>query len=679
MRKYLFLLVAISLLWTFQASENVASAHGGTYRGPAGEVPPGQRDPKDPQPPPEAPGTPTPGQDGPGTPPDAPNPTPGGDAPPPSDSPRPTPPAPSGPTGGPPGGGVATPGGRVAPPKPMSFENWLFWWSYNKDEILNLKSAIMAMDRKVSTQASPHFFGDSGDKNRSETERPTEALIKSEIVPALEQTVADKGIHPDIRGGALIALARASAGESTHIKTFFEVGAAGAGEDKVVQESAILALGIQGEKDLEIRDFLIKLIDNSEVSFRARCFALLSLGLLQDNDPAVFECIERRLDGSESTPDVPICALLTVGLIGDSARVPNLVKWLDEGRIGRKKLGDLEKAYIVSALGKIGHPDAMKPVADTLRKKGLYTRRSAFIAFGQILPQAEPKVQGEYVKKLAAYLKSEGDSTAKNFGIISLGRLGGQADASEQIRSTCEKILTDQFKNGSKATVRPFAALALGLMAFEGDKESSKPQDLKERLDEMIRKELRQLRGDKVALGAQAIALGMIGQNNPETVKLLIKILKDRGLEKKLRGAAAVALGLIGNNEAKGAIVSALKEREDRDLRVDTAVAAGLLADSSAVTELVTVLGDRKASQFVLGSVALALGQIGDARAIGPMKKILEPGKTNGTYPDLTRALVAVALGQLSDRREIRVLYRLSKDINYRASVSAMDEALTIL
>ncbi len=32
-------------------------AHGGAYRGPAGEVPPGQRDPKDPQPPPEGPET----------------------------------------------------------------------------------------------------------------------------------------------------------------------------------------------------------------------------------------------------------------------------------------------------------------------------------------------------------------------------------------------------------------------------------------------------------------------------------------------------------------------------------------------------------------------------------------------------------------------------------------------
>ena len=68
MKKLLFLLVALALLWVYQSDVNVASAHGGSYRGPAGEVPPGQRDPKDPQPPPEAPGTPTPGPGGPGTP-----------------------------------------------------------------------------------------------------------------------------------------------------------------------------------------------------------------------------------------------------------------------------------------------------------------------------------------------------------------------------------------------------------------------------------------------------------------------------------------------------------------------------------------------------------------------------------------------------------------------------------
>jgi HEAT repeat protein len=318
-------------------------------------------------------------------------------------------------------------------------------------------------------------------------------------------------------------------------------------------------------------------------------------------------------------------------------------------------------------------------VEGTLRKKGLYTRRSAMIAFGQIVPQAEAAVQMEYLKKLVSYLKNESDTTAKNFGIISIGRIAGANGASEKVRDAGVTVLTDQFKNGGKTTERPYAAMALGLVCFEGDESVSKPAELKYKIAGLVRGELTKLKGDKTALAALAISLGMMGDSDKKTVELLTSILGDRGLDKKLRGSAAVALGMIGDISAKDAILKALQEREDRDLRVDTAVAAGLLGDSSAVKELVKVLNDPKASQFVLGSVALALGQIGDYQAIGPLVNILEPDKTNGSYPDLTRALVAVSLGQIANREDIRVLFRISKDINYRASVSALDEVLTIL
>ena len=674
MKKLLFLLLVLVIAWGYQATENVASAHGGTYRGPSGEVPPGQRDPKDPQPPPEQPG--------PGTPPAGGPPTGGGEGPPTGgddgepETPKPGSPAPAPEPPSP--GGIATPsgGGRRAQ-KPMSYENWLFWWNYNKDEILNLKAKIKAGEKKVSTRTSTHFFGEGADGNKGDTTAPTDAMIQSKIVPALQKVVADKNIHPDIRGGALIALARCGGGMA-HVQTFFEVGKHDVGEDKVVQESAILALGILQQKNPEIRDFLVDLVNDTEGPFRARCFALLSLGFLQDNSPEVFDCIEARLDGSEATPDVPVFALLAIGLIGDNAKVPDLQKWLNDGRIGRNKLADAEKAHIVSALGRIGDPESLKTVFDTLRKKGQHTRRSAYIAAGQLIPQAEPKTQMEYLKKLTQYLKNESDRTAKNFGIVALGRIGGASGIDESVRTVCEKILVDEYKNGGRSTERPYAAMALGIMCFEGVG-GAKPREMRYRIAKLIRDDLKTMKGDKISHGSNAIALGMIGDNDKETVGLLTKLLKDRGLEKKLRGACAVALGLIGDNAAKDAIISALKEREDRDLRVDTAVGAGLLSDPEAVEVLVNVVSDRKASQFVLGSVALALGQIGDSRAIESLIKILEPDKTNGTYPDLTRALVAVALGQLANRRDIRVLFRLSKDINYRASVSALDEALTIL
>jgi len=673
MKKVLLFLAAISLLWTYQATEKVASAHGGSYRGPAGEVPPGQRDPKDPQPPPEA-GTPT-GPQGPGTgtPPPDPGTGSGGDegGDPPPDAPKPPPQNPNGPVGPQIPGGTATGQGRRAQPRPMSFENWLFWWAYNKDEILNLKAAVKNMQKKVSTKSSPFFMG--GGENEAGTQAPTQRMINEQIVPALEAVVGNSEIHPDIRGGALIALSRCR--ETDHLKAFFDLAKRDNGEDKVVQESAILALGIGQKKNAEVREYLLNIVNDLEYPFRGRCFAMLALGLLRDNDPAVYDSLMMRLDGSESHQDVPVCAILTIGLIGDNKVVPQLTEWLDTGRIGRMKLGDMERAWVISALGKIGDPEALKPVSDQLKRKGLYAQRSALIAMGQLLPQAEAKAQAEYAAKLARVIENESDITAKNFGVIALGRIGGTEGATEEVRDACLKVLKKVFKDGNKVTERPFASLALGLVGFGEDK----PKEMRYEIAEMIRAELSELKGDKVALGAQAIALGMLGDRSTKTVDLLSSILKDRGQEKKLRGAAAMALGLIGAPAAKEAVMTALKEREDRDLRVDTAVAAGLLGDSGAITELVGVLSDPKASQFVLGSVALALGQIGDHQAIGPLLNILEPKKPNGAYPDLTRALVAVALGQIADQSDIRVLSNLSKDINYRASVPALDEILTIL
>jgi HEAT repeat protein len=560
----------------------------------------------------------------------------------------------------------------------MSYENWLFWWNYNKDEFLNLKAAIKAMERKESTKTSAHAFGRAGSRNRNETQAPTEKEIEEKIVPALQKIISFKDIHPDIRGGAIIALSRCGGGLA-YVKDFFDVAKHGSGEDRLVQESAILALGILQIKNPEIRDFLIGLVDNRSVQPRARCFAALSLGLLKDNSPETFAALERCLDGRESTPDVPVCALLSIGLIGDAKKVPDLISWYESGAYGRNKFGDLEKAYVIAALGKIEDPSALKTIDSVLRKKDNLTRRSAFIALGQILPKAPADVQLEYMKKFPALLKGEGDTTAKNFGVISVGRIGGQDNATDPVRKAALAILLDQFDKGSKTLERPYAALALGILAFQGDTESTKPADLKYQVMDVLRKDLESMKGDKTALGANAIALGLVGEKDAQTVKLLTSILADRGVEKKLRGNAAVALGLIGDNAARDAILTALEERQDRDLRVETAVAAGLLGDSKAVEKLVEILTDPKASQFVLGSVALALGQIGDRRAFDPMLKILEPEKVGGVYPDLTRALVAVSLGQISDRSDYRVLYRISKDINYRASVPALDEILTIL
>jgi len=110
------------------------------------------------------------------------------------------------------------------------------------------------------------------------------------------------------------------------------------------------------------------------------------------------------------------------------------------------------------------------------------------------------------------------------------------------------------------------------------------------------------------------IYFGLLGRET--SVPLLVGVLEDRGQEKMQRGSAALALGLIGDHRADRAVMSALAERENRDLRVQTARAAGLLRIPAAEKLLVEVLRDPKASQFTLGSVALALGRIGGDRSM---------------------------------------------------------------
>ena len=54
-----------------------------------------------------------------------------------------------------------------------------------------------------------------------------------------------------------------------------------------------------------------------------------------------------------------------------------LLRWLEADGVRSNRFGDLERAWLVSALGKIGDPRALKPVSDLLRKKGGATRRAA--------------------------------------------------------------------------------------------------------------------------------------------------------------------------------------------------------------------------------------------------------------------------------------------------------------
>lgn len=71
----------------------------------------------------------------------------------------------------------------------------------------------------------------------------------------------------------------------------------------------------------------------------------------------------------------------------------------------------------------------------------------------------------------------------------------------------------------------------------------------------------------------------------------------------------------------------------------------------------------------------IALARVGDERALPKLVTMLR----DKNEKDLTRALACAGLGIVGDMEWVPSLSRISKDINYRASVDAINEVLSIL
>ena len=667
-----------------------ALAHGGSYRGPAGEVPPDSREPSDPPPPPEGGGPGTPGGEDPGGPT-----TGGGEVGGPGTG--------GGETGGPPtsgGGGGPPPGGggglgpttggstrKLGGNKGPGFEDWTFWWNFNKDEILAVKSIIKDSQRGAPTGSGAHVFrGGSG----QQTKTATDAAIQTDIIPTLQALLGERDLNFDIQSAAALALAKI--GDTSIKDTLMKMARNdGSGKDKynkVVEESAALAFGLLQQDTPEIREFLIEMIrDKKRNNSFVRPFSAISLGLLgaeNDRDGIVPKALISVVDGDETKPDIKPTSLLALGLLGADSQCETLMGMLKSGKSpnGRQELSDTEMAFVVQSLGKIGRPGLDKAGADTAildliqsqldekSKAEKVVRRSAAIAMGQFAKKCDAKTQKKILATLKQVIDKTDDAQERHFALIALGRIGATDGIDKELRGDCVRVLNYYLDKG-KGLTPPFAAMGLGLI---GRQQVANHEVVDE---DTIKKPIRERFAstkDARARGAYAVASGLVRDGG--AVKDLVGILKSSKEDNKLRGYSALALGMIGDASAKEAIHAALTNDSDRELRVQTAVAAGLMSDPTVIPDLVKILESGEESQYILGSVALALGQIGDERAIKPLLSIVKDDKK---FPDLTRALATVALGQIGDRRDVPTLARVATDINYRTYVPALTELLTIL
>ncbi len=696
MRLTLTTIASTALLLAAPGLVSDAFAHGGAYRGPAGEVPPDSRNPSDPPPPADGGPPTTPGGETGGGPTtgggDVGGPTTGdGSGSPSSGSSGAGPTGSGGGTGGPKSGGAGRP--RSAS-KGLGYEDWTFWWNFNKDELLQLKSRTRSI--QTATGTSIHVLGKGGSKGRVKS--ATEAAISNKIVPALHKLLEQDKLLFDIRSAAALALAKI--GDQSIIPTLARMARndkkAGSDYHREVEETAALAFGILQVDSVEVRTLLVELMqDRSRKGSHVRAFSAISLGLLGDNPEhfnTSFDALLALVANKESARDIKPAALLAIGLLEDDRAVPDLLFMLANGRAnvrGSDSLNDVEMAFVVEALGRIGAPgvegdgtavfDAVSAVLTAKgksKRKGrksakVNVRRSAAIALGRIAPLGDASLQARAISLLKTEASGAKDASERNFAMIALGRIAASDSLTAKLRRDVIRTLNHHMAKARPANlVQPYAALSLALAGSEMTANE-------ENVCQPLREKFNNARGSARARGAYAISLGLV--EDVQAVPPLIESVADRGTDKRLRGYGAIALGLIGGDEARGTVRSVLTDDNDRELRKQTAIAAGLMGDSRVVDDLVAILESGDESQYIMGSVALALGQVGEERAIAPLLAIAMD--TENKHPDLTRAFATVALGQIGDRRDVPVLARVSRGINFRASraVSALNELLSIL
>lgn len=600
-----------------------AGAHGGSWRGPIGTLPPA-RPPLERVP---TPGVPT---------------VPGG-------GPAITPPGvpggvtiPAGPSGGLtiPG---STPAPRVAPNTPPTgpaLSHWLYWWTLNRERILDLRG-LQSRRLSARTKATtPHYFGDGDEGN---VRRAGLDAARQEIFLALLEAAGDG--NADVATGAIVALGKA--GDPGAIPVLVKI-AQNMRADETARESAVLALGMIGNPGPGTRAFLEEVARDGSRRRRTRAFAALALGFL--GDLGAIPALHTRWHAKEASNEVPAAALIGMGLLRDPIVVPDLATAL-AGRADLRERDDILRAHAAAALGMVRSRVAVPALLLALRDRETEVRRQAALSLGAIGKPGDEEI----LRALAIVLGNDPDAQVRGFAAVSLGEIGSPiiGDA-----------LLYAFRKGNSVVV-PYAALALGLLA----RNSGEPV-FAEKLVPFLRRQFVE-QGSTDLRGALAIALGIAGDR--DSIRPL-RIILSRSGDPDLRGHAAMALGLIGADEAASDMRTILKDRGNPDLQREIALALGLLGDRQAASILVEIL-KTASSEFTRGSAAVALGRLADYDTALALRDIL----ADRTLPDTTRAFTAVALGLVMDQHDVPLLSRLGEHFNHRMLSSALAEVLTFL
>ena len=687
------------------ALTSLSFAHGGTYRGPGDTTPPS-------------------GGGGGG----------GG---------GPTTPGPAGP-GAPGPGGPSTPGavspgapaGGTGPAKPKTggqdngadLTVWQFWWAFNKDPYLNLKSHINA---GVVVTGSDEYYLGQGERNQSkDTLRVSEETIRQVIVPQLLEALRKENSN-DIQSSCMIALAKIGEAKG-------EDGTSQMSEDimkeikkhlvsgsQELSETAAVALGIMANREnIEVLGGLLnndqsalraKGVEQSgNVSIRTRAFAAYGLGLIgykasNDDRLAINAILRKFLDGegkSMAQRDIPVACLTAMGLtpiatnpedntIEDPTKIKapeSLASRQDQLRYLLSFYRDeannyLTRAHAPTAMARllsVGDIPAVFAYRDLVANQFMASlskdskdqdamQQSSALALGVIGDSDEDPTDKAIRASLMSVKDDLADQQVRNFALIALAQAAGRAGqgAGDPIYGVNTKDKKENARSfllnelgKGKSAVKPWSGLAIAVMERSLD-------DAKQASSSDAKLALRSALAESKTpedIGAFAIYCGLVKDLGAKDA--LLKNL-DGVRDVEARGYTAIGLGLMNEKSAIPPIQEIVKKSKyQADLLKSCAIGLGLLGDKQLVPDLVEMLSSSTglSSQAAISS---ALGFIGDSRSVEPLIKLMQ----NQEVSALARAFGAVALGIIADKEDLPWNSKIGVNSNYRANTPSLTDA----
>ncbi len=616
-------------------------------------------------------------------------------------------------------------------------ESWEDWWHFNREPYLELKRAVST--GLPATEANAAFGPASARTGAVEVT----ALLRTRVLPALRELVRTE-TSPDVVGAALVALARVTASASrpssasAAASPSMEKDAAAvrasaiaaaietistrlADSNQEIAETAALALGILRDEDaLPTLELLLAdgergrtLAGGHGVPARTRAFAAYGIGLVADaaTNNRARQVAARALctalaERHAAVADVEVASVLALSLdrieVCANSGAAAWVSRQSEIALLRSILADekrpaVVRAHTATAIARLS-TDAPAETRATVEESFLAALQihaktengelqSSAQALGLLGDAGDGPIQRRMRTTLGLALKDP-DAQARWFAVIALGEIGSREspdDAGDEGLAACRDTIANLVARGMGA-IRPWAAIALGV--------------------------LERRTADRIA-AARAAASGNGGAPAPKAPAALDRtaaesarsreLLREYFWGAKLRthfGAGAIALGLVRDREAVPMLLERLTSLTEDQGQAYVALALGMIGDPRAIGPLREVAAKSEFRPDSLEQTATALALLGDksaapklaewlakagsqtaqasiARALGKIGDVrtIQPlieiaGKKE--LPALTRAFAVVALGQVGDLDPLPWYLPICTDLNYTATVSTL-------